>query len=481
MRKLSAVVPAIIGGERVLTGAAFDVIDPSSGTVVGQVALCGPPEVDRAVAAARTAFRTTWRHVSAAGRARHLRAIAAIFQQHADELAELETLDTGKPLSQSRIDVGFAIRYFEYYANMVEAVFGDVIPVGTDRLTLAIREPHGVTGHIVPWNYPLGLSTRTIAPSIAAGNCCVLKPAEDASLTPSRISELALEAGLPAGVLNCVTGPGGVTGQALVEHHDVDYISFTGSVPVGHRIAAAAAHTLTPVALELGGKSPNIVFADADLDEAAPVLARSIIQNAGQTCSAGSRLLVADEVHDELQGRLVEIFRATRIGPGEEDPDLGPVISAKQLGSVTDMIERGKQEATLLTGGGRAAEPRLAGGYFVEPTLFGDVAPEASIFQQEIFGPVLTLTRFRDIDEAIELANGTEYGLVSGVWTGSISTAHRMIQELDSGQVMVNTFSNGVELPFSGRRKSGYGVEKGYDGLLAFTKVKGAVIAWSRS
>lgn len=474
--KLEKAYPAIINGERVFTAQNIDVIDPATGKTFATVARCGEKEVGEAVAAARRAFNASWRLTTAAERARLLSRFAAVITDHAEELAALESRDTGKPLRQAKVDVAFSARYFEYYSHMVEAVFGAVIPAATDRFTFTMREAYGVTGHVIPWNYPLGIASRTLAPALAAGNCCVLKPAEQAPLSSVRIAELALEAGFPAGVLNVVPGLGAEAGAALAGHPGIDHISFTGSVPVGRKIAEAAAQNLIPAALELGGKSPNIVLADADLDLAAPVVANAILQNAGQTCSAGARLLVHRDVHGDLVERLKAIFARTTIGAGHADPDLGPVISALQHQRVRELVDIGRGEAELVHGGGRPAGAAYAEGYFFEPTLFDHVAPDATIAQREIFGPVLTITPFSDLDEALAIANGTDYGLVAGVWTRNIGRANWLIRELHCGQVMVNTFSNGVELPFGGRKKSGYGVEKGYDALLAFTHVKGAVV-----
>jgi aldehyde dehydrogenase (NAD+) len=467
---------AHINGAGVDAQDAFVVLDPATGFELATVAACGADEVDQAVGAARAAYDGGWKRTTAAERARVLRNIGSAIMANGDELARIESQDTGKPLRQAVVDVTFAARFFEYYSNMVEAVFGSIIPAATDRMTLSVREPYGVTGHITPWNYPLGLATRTLAPSLAAGNCCVLKPAEEAPLSALRLAEIMSEAGLPDGVLNVVPGFGAEAGAALAAHPGLGKLSFTGSVPVGVRIGQAAAANLVPADLELGGKSPNIVFGDADMDSAAATVAASILQNAGQTCSAGSRLLVHDSVHDEFVDRLVAIFQATTLGPGLENPGMGPVISRKQQARVLDYIALGRGEGDLLVGGGVPEGGSLTGGNFVLPTIFDRVAPTASIAQQEIFGPVLTVTSFDSTEEAVELANGTDYGLVAGVWTADVGRAHRMIRDLQCGQVMVNTFSNGVELPFSGRKQSGYGTSKSYEALLGYTQSKGAVI-----
>ncbi|MDQ4213089.1 aldehyde dehydrogenase family protein [Microbacterium capsulatum] len=467
---------AFIGGRHVSAAETFPVYDPSTGELLAEVARSTTAEVDLAVDAARKAFDGGWKRTTAAQRAKILRSVADAIAAHEEELALLESRDTGKPLRQARVDVGFAVRFFEYYASMVEAVFGHVLPASTDRITLAMREPYGVTGHIIPWNYPIGIGTRTIAPSLAAGNCVVLKPAEEAPLSCLRLAEIIHEAGVPAGVLNVVPGLGFEAGAALSGHPGIDRISFTGSVPVGIAVAQAAALNLVPADLELGGKSPNLVFADANLDLAADVVAQSILQNAGQTCSAGARLLVERKIHEEFVDKVATRFRRTTLGPGPQDPGMGPVISRKQQGRVLDYISLGREEGDLIVGGGVPDDERLAAGNFVEPTLFDGVPADARIAQEEIFGPVLTVTSFDDTDEAIRLANGTEYGLVAGVWTSHVGRAHRLIRDLRCGQVMVNTFSNGVELPFSGRKRSGYGVEKGWESLIAFTQVKGAVV-----
>lgn len=467
---------AHINGKPVDAKDSFAVLDPATGLELAHVAACGPDEVDQAVSAARRAFDGGWKRTTAAERARILRSISSAIVANGDELARIESEDTGKPLRQAVVDVNFAARFFEYYSNMVEAVFGSIIPAATDRMTFSVREPYGVTGHITPWNYPLGLATRTLAPSLAAGNCCVLKPAEEAPLSTLRLAEIMSQAGLPDGVLNVVPGIGAEAGAALAAHPGLGKLSFTGSVPVGVKIGQATAANLVPADLELGGKSPNIVFADADMDAAASTVAASILQNAGQTCSAGSRLLVHDSVHDEFVDRLVRIFQRTTLGPGLANPGLGPVISRKQQARVLDYIALGRREGELLVGGGVPDDEALAGGNFILPTIFDGVSPTASIAQQEIFGPVLTVTSFDSTDEAVELANGTDYGLVAGVWTADVGRAHRMIRDLHCGQVMVNTFSNGVELPFSGRKQSGYGTSKSYEALLGYTQSKGAVI-----
>jgi aldehyde dehydrogenase (NAD+) len=465
---------ALIGGRSVEMREAFDDVDPSSGRLIAHVARCGDREVGQAIRSARQTFEETWRRTTAAERARVLGRTAELVRRERDSLAELESMDTGKPLRQASADAEVAARYFEFYADSVEGVYGDTIPVADDLLVYTLREPYGVTGHIVPWNYPLQIGARTVAPALAAGNCCVLKPAEEAPLTTLRLGELVLEEGFPAGALNVVPGYGEEAGAALAAHPGIDHLAFTGSVEVGRSVAKAAGENTVPVTLELGGKSPNVVFADADLDAAVPTIVNSIIQNAGQTCSAGSRLLVEAGAHDALVERVADRFAAISIGPGSEDPDLGPLISAQQRDGVQLHVNQGKREARLVMGGDVARGDHLDAGFFYLPTLFDDVPREARIAQEEIFGPVLAVTPFPDLEHAVELANATRYGLIAAVWTSDLNTAHHLAREIRAGQVYINTYGagGGVELPFGGVKQSGYGREKGLEALIAHTRTK---------
>jgi aldehyde dehydrogenase (NAD+)/betaine-aldehyde dehydrogenase len=466
--------PVLIAGEEIQGQQTFRDLDPSTGRELAEVGLGGRAEIDAAVAAAREAHERTWRRAKPAERARILRRIAELILRDREMLADLESRDTGKPLRQARADADVAARYFEFYASAVETLYGESIPIAADLFVYTLREPFGVTAHIIPWNYPLQIGARTVAPALAAGNCCVLKPAEEAPLTAIQLGRLALEAGLPPGALNVVPGFGEDAGAALAAHPAIDHLSFTGSVEVGKLVSKAAADHVTPVTLELGGKSPNVVFADTDLDAALPVVVNSIIQNAGQTCSAGSRLLVEASVHDRVVSDLVDRFQNITLGPGPSDPDMGPLISATQLQRVAGFVDLGKTEARVVTGGERPSGGGLANGYFFMPTVFDNVPPTAVIAQQEIFGPVVAVTPFGDIAEAVQLANGTDFGLVAAVWTRDVTKAHVMARELRAGQVFVNTYgaSGGPEMPFGGVKRSGHGREKGLAGLLEFTQIK---------
>ncbi|MGJ9413847.1 aldehyde dehydrogenase family protein [Aeromicrobium sp. CF4.19] len=470
------VSPCVIGAEQILTEDTLDVVNPSTGELLGRTARGTQVEVDAAVAAARAASED-WRHTPVAQRAEILRRIGGLVTRERERLALLESRDTGKPLTQARADVDVAARYFTYYASTVEAFFGNSLPPDGEYISYTRHEAFGVTGHIIPWNYPLQIGCRTIAPAIAVGNCSVVKPAEDAPLSVVEVALLALEAGLPAGVLNVVPGLGAEAGAALSAHTGIDHLSFTGSVPVGSMVAKAASDNVIPVALELGGKSPNIVFADADLDVAVPVILKSFLQNAGQTCSAGSRLVVHDAVHGELLNRLEKAVGDVRIGAGPADPDLGPLISQKQLDRVTRMVERAAASADPRIGGPkRVATP--VGGFYFPPTVFDGVAPDHEIAQDEVFGPVVAVTTFDSTQQAIDIANGTEYGLISAVWTKDFATAMTLTEEIRSGQVYVNTYGagGGVEYTFGGFKKSGYGREKGFDALGEFCQTKSVVL-----
>jgi aldehyde dehydrogenase (NAD+) len=451
----------------------FATTDPSTGETLARVARANGEDVDRAVRDAHAAFRV-WSQGLPAERLRVLIRIAAGIRAARDLLAELESLDNGKPLKQSYADVEVAARYFEFFGGVADKIGGETIPLGPDYLAYTRREPYGVIGAILPWNVPMTQAARAIAPALAAGNTLVVKPAEDTSLTCLEIGRIALECGLPAGVLNVVTGLGPEAGQALAEHELVRKIAFTGSVPTGKHLMRVAADRMVPLTLELGGKSANIVLPDADLEAAALNTAKLINHNAGQICSAPSRLVVHRRVHDEMVDRLVELDRAIRLGPGIEDPDMGPITTAEQYAKVQEYLAVGRREGALVAvGGSLPDDERLRGGNFVLPTVFTNVAPDMRIAQEEIFGPVVSVLQVSSEEEAVALANGTAYGLAAGIWTRDISRAHRLAAQLEAGQVFVNEWgAGGVETPFGGYKASGYGREKGLEALQHYTQVK---------
>jgi len=465
-----------IDGEMVDAADSYDNIDPSTGKVIGTVARGTEKEIDRAVEAARAAQRD-WRRVSPEDKARLLTRLSDLILDARNDLAVAESEDTGKPLTQARTDADVCARYFRFYGHAIDSYYGQSIPLRSDLHVYTRREPYGVTGHIIAWNYPMQLLARGVAPAIATGNCAVVKPADETPRTAVMIAQLAHRAGLPAGVFNVVPGIGAEAGAALTAHPDVDHLGFVGSTVIGTSIAAAAAERVVPTMLELGGKSPQIVFPDADLDRASATIARAILQNAGQTCSAGSRLLAHESVHDELVERVAAHFAKVSIGAGLSDPDLGPLVSVKQQGRVMGFIES-VDRGQIVTGGSIPEVPGGRGGAFVQPTLIVNVDPAARIAQEEVFGPVLVTARFSSEDEAVALANGTEYALLAAIWSSDISRGHRLAAEIQAGQVYINTYGagGGVELPFGGFKKSGYGREKGYAALDSFTETKTVIV-----
>jgi len=479
------VTESFIDGVSVSSAQTYPNIDPSTGAVLGDVARGGGSEIDQAVTAARRAGRG-WRATTPEQRADLLSALAGLIDREVETLARLESEDSGKPLSQARNDARVCARYFRFYSRVIESYYGLSIPLRPDLHVYTRREPLGVTGNIVAWNYPMQLFGRGVAPAIATGNAAVLKPADETPRTAVYLARLATEAGLPPGVINVVTGLGPEAGAALAAHPGIDHLSFVGSTEVGRLIAGAAARRVAPVTLELGGKSAHLVFGDADIERAATVIANAILQNAGQTCSAGSRVLVDEQVHDELLQRIADRFATVSIGPGITDPDLGPLVSRKQQDRVRGYVESATQatQDTQAKGvdivcGGTVAEPDgITGGAYFTPTLIDGVDPNAKIAREEIFGPVLTVTTFAAEDEAVALANGTDYALMGAVWTTDLARAHRVAAQVDGGQIYVNTYGagGGVELPFGGFRKSGYGREKGVEALDAYTATKTIVV-----
>ena len=458
-----------------IDGDSLPVTDPSTGESFAALARGRTEDVAAAVSAARAAFdEGPWGRMPAAERGRILTRLSRAIGDDFDTLVALEARDTGKPLKQARADITACARYFEYYGGAADKHHGLSIPYQDGFTVLTVKEPYGVTGHIIPWNYPSQIFGRTIGGSLAAGNACVLKPAEEACQTPLRLAALALEAGLPEGALNVVTGLGGEAGAALAAHPGIDHISFTGSPATGALVQEAAARHNRPVTMELGGKSPQLVFDDADLDAALPFIANAIIQNAGQTCSAGSRLLVQEGVADGFVDAVAERFRGLEAGPSDRDLDCGPLISGKQQDRVQDYLDRAATDGLPVLAEGRIAANAPEGGFYVAPTLIGDVPPDHALAREEIFGPVLSIFRFGGEAEAIRLANDSEFGLVAGVWTRDGARQMRCARRLKVGQVFVNNFGagGGVELPFGGVRKSGFGREKGFEALDHFTSTK---------
>jgi len=452
-------------------------IDPATREPFTEVAAATPADVDDAVTRARAsrARARDWR--TPTRRAAALTALARLIEANAAELAELECRDTGKPLAQARSDIAVGARYFDFYAGAADKLDGRSIPLGPDHVDYTIREPWGVCGQIIPWNYPLQVTARCAAPALAAGNAVVLKPSELAFVTPVRLAMLAAEAGVPDGMLEVLCGAGDV-GGALVAHPGVDHVTFVGSPRTGSIVAHACAERLAPLELELGGKSPNVVFADADLERVVPAVVRALVQNAGQSCSAGTRLLVERSCYDEVLEAIAAALSALTIGPGLEDPDLGPLITGGQQRHALGMLERARGDGAELRVGGGVPQA-FADGWYVEPTLVADVPVASELFNEEVFGPVLAAAAFDDEEEAVALANGTPYGLVAGVWTNNLSRAHRVAGEIAAGQVFVNSYgvAGGVELPFGGVKRSGYGRAKGIDALLGYTQVKNVCIA----
>jgi aldehyde dehydrogenase (NAD+) len=464
----------LIGGSRLpaQSGRYFETFDPANEEVITHVAEADAADIDAAVVSARAAFEGEWGHVRATDRGNALLRLADLIRQNQDALIELESLDSGKPVSAiRRQDLPAVLDTLTYYAGWADKINGQVIPARPDALTYTVREPMGVVGAIIPWNFPLMIGMWKIAPALACGCTVVLKPAELTPLTALKIGELALAAGFPPGVLNVVPGFGKTAGAALVDHPDVDKITFTGSPVVGRQILRGAAGNFKRVTLELGGKSANIIFPDADIEAAVKAAGSGIFFNTGQVCSAGSRILAHQDIYDEVVERLVNRAKGVRVGnPRDASTAMGPLVSQLQMNRVLEYIDIGRREgAQIAVGGARLGDS----GYFVGPTVFAGVEHQMRISQEEIFGPVATVIRFKDDEDALRIANGTKYSLAAGVWSADVTRVHRFVQRLKAGTVWANTYGpTDVRLPWGGARDSGFGREHGEEAIANFTEPK---------
>lgn len=466
----------VIGGERVaaIQRDTFATCDPATGQIISVVPRAQTADVDRAVVAAKAALVGAWRKVTPAERGRILYRVAGLLRRDHLRLAQVETLDCGKPLRESSADIETAARYFEYYAGIADKLQGDTIPLGLDFISFTLHEPVGVTAHIIPWNFPLVTTARGVAPALAAGNTAVVKPAEQTPLTSLLLADLFEEAGLPKGVYNVITGFGPEAGSALSAHPDISHITFTGSVATGQAVMRSAANHIASVTLELGGKSPVIVLKDAFLDAAVEGTLKAIYTNAGQVCSAGSRLIVEKPLYAVMLERLVQASAQLQHGHGLDNPALGPLISAEQLTKVSRYVREAQARGIQIATGGQPKQMEgLEGGSFFEPTILDQVTALDPVAQEEIFGPVLTVQVVESAEEALSVANGTHYGLVAGIYTRDISRALQIARDVEAGQVFINQyFAGGVETPFGGVKNSGFGREKGLAALQNYYRVK---------
>jgi aldehyde dehydrogenase (NAD+) len=456
------------------SGETLPVVEPATGRTVGAISAGGAQDVDRAVRSASAAFEGAWGRLGAADRGRLLARFGDAIARNAERLAQIESEDTGKPISQARADLVAAVRYFEFYAGGADKLHGDTIPYLPGYAVQVLRVPVGVTGHIIPWNYPIQMFARSLGPSLAVGNATVIKPSEDASRSIVELAKLAAESDIPAGAINVITGLGETAGDALARHPGVDVIDFIGSPEAGTLVQAAAAQHHARCILELGGKSAQIVFADAELDAAIPAIVRAIVQNGGQTCSAGSRVLIEASAFDLVTQRLGDAFTKLRVGLPASDPDVGPLINGAQFARVRGYLDRGKRDAVAVIAKSTLPGDLPGGGFYVEPTLFGPVHERHELACNEVFGPVLSALPFSDESDAIRLANATEYGLVAGLWTENGSRQTRVSRAMRVGQVFINCYGagGGIELPFGGFKRSGHGRGKGFAAMHEFSTLQ---------
>lgn len=474
-------IPMCINGEWIEGEDKITVYNPSTGKPLVTIANATYAQIDDAVRIANEAFEgEEWRNVKPFERGQLLVEFAQFIRQNAEHFAKLESLDVGKPLQQARADVEAAARYFEFYGGAADKVMGDTIPIEDGIFNAVVLEPIGVTVHIVPWNYPIQITSRSVAAAIATGNAVIVKSAEDTPLTTHEIVKW-LNARLPKGIIQHVTGFGKDVGAYLSSHPGIHQITFTGSVPTGIAVMQAAAKNIVPVTLELGGKSPNVVFADANEEFALEGVMRAIIQNAGQTCSAGARLLIEKSYKEIFCAKLVERFQQIRIGAGEQNLDMGPVLNANQLKKITTLLELAQRDGKVLIGGKPLRVENYENGYYVEPTIVDGLDVTHPLAVEEIFGPILTVFTFETVEEAIQLANSTDYGLVAGVWTRDIDVAHFMASRIKAGQVFINNYgaAGGIQMPFGGYKKSGIGREKGLVAMRNYTQMKNIAIRYN--